>query len=131
VVLIPNSSSLYVGIRSNILEMFVLTFELSAIDVILSIAVIILLILYIKKLSTKPTTEQKPSIDKIVPPEKPEAKITSVKAEEVTVLPTQSSKNSKTCPYHFGYLKKHAKNKPIPDECWNCSRIVECLYPIE
>jgi hypothetical protein len=35
--------------------------------------------------------------------------------------------NSSGCPHHFGYLKEHPKNTPIPNECLTCTRIMECL----
>jgi Ca2+/Na+ antiporter len=31
------------------------------------------------------------------------------------------------CPHKFGYLKSLRKNAPIPDECFGCPRILECL----
>ncbi len=31
------------------------------------------------------------------------------------------------CPFHFGYLKEHPKNTPIPNECLTCAKIMECL----
>jgi DNA-directed RNA polymerase subunit RPC12/RpoP len=31
------------------------------------------------------------------------------------------------CNHFLGYLKKRAKNMPIPDECLTCSRMVECM----
>ncbi|NIW34614.1 hypothetical protein GWM83_03540 [Candidatus Bathyarchaeota archaeon] len=30
------------------------------------------------------------------------------------------------CPYHFGYMKKHPKDAPIPVECLTCNRIIDC-----
>ena len=35
------------------------------------------------------------------------------------------------CPYHFGYLKQHPKNTPIPNECFTCTKIMECLIGVE
>jgi len=36
--------------------------------------------------------------------------------------------NSKRdCLHHFGYLRTFPKNSPIPDECFGCERIVDCL----
>jgi len=35
------------------------------------------------------------------------------------------------CPYHFGYLKQHPKNTPIPNECFTCTKIMECLVGVE
>jgi len=31
------------------------------------------------------------------------------------------------CAHKFGYLKNLPKNTPIPDECFGCPRIVDCL----
>lgn len=31
------------------------------------------------------------------------------------------------CPHHFGYLAEICKNKPIPEECLLCSRVVDCI----
>lgn len=35
------------------------------------------------------------------------------------------------CPHHFGYLKEHPKNTPIPNECLTCTKIMECLVWVE
>jgi hypothetical protein len=35
------------------------------------------------------------------------------------------------CPYHFGYLREHPKNTPIPNECLTCTKIMECLSKVE
>jgi len=31
------------------------------------------------------------------------------------------------CLHHFGYLRTFPKNSPIPDECFGCEKIVDCL----
>ena len=31
------------------------------------------------------------------------------------------------CPHNFGHLKKLPKNTPIPDECFGCGQILECV----
>jgi hypothetical protein len=31
------------------------------------------------------------------------------------------------CIHHFGYLRAFPKNSPIPDECFGCEKIVDCL----
>lgn len=35
--------------------------------------------------------------------------------------------NRRDCVHHFGYLRTFPKNSPIPDECFGCERIVDCL----
>ena len=93
-----------------------LSFELSAIDLILLIAVIVLLILYITKLSARPPTEEKLA-----------ATDASLKKGEKNLLSTQPQTDSPKCPYCFGYLEKLDKNASIPDECLSCPRITECF----
>ena len=36
-------------------------------------------------------------------------------------------KGSSECAHHFGYLRTLPKNTPIPDECFGCTRIMECF----
>ena len=43
----------------------------------------------------------------------------------------EKEKGPSKCPYHFGYLKMHARqNIPIPNECLRCSRILECARDV-
>jgi len=35
--------------------------------------------------------------------------------------------SKKDCLHHFGYLRTFPKNSPIPDECFGCEKIVDCL----
>jgi hypothetical protein len=36
-------------------------------------------------------------------------------------------KDFKGCTHKFGYLKNLPKNTPLPDECFGCPQILECL----
>jgi len=38
-----------------------------------------------------------------------------------------SERQFEGCPHKFGHLKSLRKNAPIPDECFGCSQILECL----
>jgi len=40
-------------------------------------------------------------------------------------------RNFEGCPHKFGYLNSLPKNTPIPDECFGCPQIVECLRNIK
>ena len=102
-----------------------LSFELSAIDLILAIAVIILLILHITKSSAKPPTEEKLLVEEKNPPKKPAIETTTPEEETKRLTPKPQTDSTK-CPYSFGYLKKLDKGAPIPDKCLSCSRIMEC-----
>jgi hypothetical protein len=102
-----------------------LSFEFSAIDLILAIAVIILLILYIES-SVKTSTEQKLLVEKKRPSEKPTVEDARPEKEDEK-LTLEPQKYSTKCPYGFGYLKKLGKDASIPDKCLSCSRIMECF----
>jgi Sec-independent protein translocase protein TatA len=103
-----------------------LSFELSAIDLILMIAVIILLILYITKLSTKTSTQEKLLVEEKKTSKEP-ATETTIPEEENKRLTSKPQRDSTKCPYGFGYLKKLDKNASIPDKCLGCSKIMECF----
>jgi hypothetical protein len=59
------------------------------------------------------------------------------KAVQELQPPTETLKAKKTataekeavagCAHYFGYLRKREKDKPFPDECLSCSKMVECL----
>jgi DNA-directed RNA polymerase subunit RPC12/RpoP len=34
---------------------------------------------------------------------------------------------SATCAHHTGYLKKRPKNTPVPEECFTCSAMIDCM----
>ena len=105
-----------------------LSFELSAIDLILAVAVIILLILYITKSSAKPSTEEKPLVARKNLSEKPLKETTMPEEEREKPMSTQPQPQtgSAKCPYGFGYLRKLDKDASIPDGCLGCSRIMDC-----
>jgi hypothetical protein len=50
------------------------------------------------------------------------------KPEKIAVPKTEVNTSSKRdCLHQFGYLRTLPKNAPIPDECFGCQKIVECL----
>jgi|SRR5271157_18348 len=40
---------------------------------------------------------------------------------------TTDPRDSVKCQHFFGYLNKHRKDMPFPDECLTCVKMVECL----
>jgi len=107
-----------------------LSFELSAIDLVLAIAVIILLILSITKSSVKTPTEEKLLTEKN-PSKKPVRETTNPEEERKRSTSTELQTDSTKCPYGFGHLKKLDKDASIPDKCLGCSRIMECCSASE
>jgi len=60
---------------------------------------------------------------------------TTIESKEALRPPDKTIVQTKTgfvpakgdCLHHFGYLRTFPKNSPIPDECFGCEKIVDCL----
>jgi hypothetical protein len=86
-----------------------LSFEVSIMDIVLLISIIILAILHLSKSSSP----QLPNSKEIVATRNVEEK-KNVKAK------------SGKCPYFLGFLSKNKKVK-IPEECFTCVQLSRCL----
>jgi len=106
-----------------------LSFEISAIDIVLLIAVMVLLLLFITQKKGQVATEsQLPTQEREKLLEKPETKDQTAKKK---LSATQPSKGFRECVHHFGYLKNLPQNTPVPDECFGCPKVMRCLFPNE
>lgn len=106
-----------------------LPFELSAIDIVLVLAVGVLIILFLSQKPGQPTNKSEiPTKGDKKPPEKP--KVPSKNAQE-KLSETQPSTDSEKCLHNFGYLKNLPKNTSVPDECYGCPKLMRCLFPNE
>jgi len=47
--------------------------------------------------------------------------------EEKKEIPKQDEPSPAVCPYHVGYLKKRPKNTPVPEECFTCVEMIDCM----
>ena len=83
-----------------------LSFELSAIDIILAMAVIVLLILYITKMPTR-SHEEKPVRQPI-----PQRDYTE-------------------CPRGYGNIRTLGEDNSVSEKCLGCYRIMECYSESE
>jgi DNA-directed RNA polymerase subunit RPC12/RpoP len=61
-------------------------------------------------------------------------RVTSKEKEEKAPVLTAEPRRVKAepeaaakCVHFFGYLNKHQKNTPFPDDCLTCARMVECM----
>jgi hypothetical protein len=89
-----------------------LSFQLTAIDIILVIAVIVLIVLYWAKLSKIPDEQFfRRSTAKVASPEKIASDPQSGYAE---------------CPRGFGYIRKIGDDGSVSERCLGCYRIMEC-----
>jgi len=62
-------------------------------------------------------------------PMPPSSESREIPKPEKTMAPvkTESASSKRDCFHQFGYLRTLPKNAPIPDECFGCPKIVECL----
>jgi len=129
------------------------SFDVSAIDIVLVVAVIVLLFLYsaYKKSQTSPTEKsytplvEKPYVPILEKPyaptigesqvieEKPlqeENEVISKTFKKQNIAP-KSSASPPNCLHNLGYLGSRPKNTPIPDECLGCLKVMQCLLQKE
>ena len=90
-----------------------LSIELTAIDLVLVIAVIVLLILYLTKFAVKSREEEvfRRPIAKDLSPER---------------LASTPQTDYAECPRGFGNIRKLGEDNSVSDRCLGCYRIVEC-----
>lgn len=59
--------------------------------------------------------------------QRPIEHVEPIKQPKPTLSSKHNSKSSDRCPHHFGFLGGLPKNTPIPEECFGCQKIVDCL----
>lgn len=47
--------------------------------------------------------------------------------EAIVNQPQKDAENQVKCPYRFGYLSELSKNASIPEVCFLCPKVVECI----
>jgi len=92
-----------------------LSFELSAIDLVLVIAVGVLLLLFLAQRRGHPKTKSDLSMEE---------------RSKLSEKPKASADFQK-CVHHFGYLRNLPQHAPVPDECFGCAKVMRCLFPNE
>ena len=105
-----------------------LSFELSAIDLILSLAVIVLLAIYLTKISKQPDLE---TFNKIRKKFSLSQRNNFGLSTQTTVPDSkksidQSIKTTK-CPRGFGDIKKFNDDNSVSERCLNCHLIIDCF----
>ncbi len=105
-----------------------LSFDVSAIDIVLLIAVIVLLLLFIQKKGQVSPTSQLPVQAQDELPEK--TKVKTKKAKK-NLSDNQLQKGFHECAHSFGHLKDLPKNAPVPDECFGCPQVMRCMFATE
>ena len=104
-----------------------LSFDVSAIDVVLLVAMLVLLLLFVSQRRSQSAAEPRLNADhqeKL--PREPEA---TVETAMKNSLKKRSAEGFQKCVHQFGYLKSMPKNTPIPDECFGCPKVLRCMFP--
>ena len=47
--------------------------------------------------------------------------------EAATIEVTRVEEEKPSCAFHLGYLKKREKGAPIPEGCFTCRKMIECI----
>jgi hypothetical protein len=81
-----------------------------------------------KELRTETQVHREESVRKAEPTEG--AKPPKRRAPAYAPATAKQTRNT-GCPYHFGYMKKHPKDTPIPNACLTCNRIIECSLGVD
>lgn len=105
-----------------------LSFELSVIDVVLIIAVVILLSFHVTKTPKGSNVKSKSSVDMEKSLEKGNMKKSVSKTSKTKKSFTSLPEDSVKCPHHLGYLKSLPLGSSVPEECYSCSRMMQCLF---
>jgi len=108
-----------------------LSFELSVIDVVLIVAVIILLSFHLTRTPNKPNVKSKLSVEREKSLEKGKMKnFVSKTSKKKSSL--AEKEGPVKCSHHFGYLSSIPKgDDSIPEECYSCSWMMRCLFSTE
>ena len=102
-----------------------LTFEITAIDLILVIAVIVLLLLYVTKLANSPEEIIKKSVEK------------NVRSKSSQMKYSDRSNNSRLhdalneCPRGFGKIRGVGDDDSISERCFSCYKMSQCYVNVK
>jgi hypothetical protein len=103
-----------------------LSFEMSAIDVVLSVAILVLLLLFVTQRKSQSQFEsQMRKFPKDDTSEEPEVK-DRISAENR--LDKQSAGGFQGCVHQFGHLRSMPKNTAVPAECFGCPKVLRCMF---
>ena len=105
-----------------------LSFEISAMDVVLLVVMMVLLLVFVTQKRSQSAAKPGLNVDD------QDTFLGEPKTRETTMenpLKKQSAEGFQECVHQFGYLRDMPKNTPIPDECFGCLKVMRCLFPNE
>ena len=103
-----------------------LSFNLSVIDIILAIAVVVLLLLFLREgRANQPKIRLELPIKGLSKLSKNLKELVENAQEKLSI--SQSPTGFQNCVHNFGYLKDLPEKTPIPAECFGCPKTLRCL----
>jgi len=103
-----------------------LSFDVTAIDIVLMVAVLVLLALFIaQKRGQARAAPRSPTAGEYVTERR--ATMAQPRVEERPVK--RQSAGFQKCMHDFGHLRNLPHNTPVPDECFGCPQVMRCLFP--
>jgi len=106
-----------------------LSFDISVIDVVLSIVILILLLLFVTQRKSQSGCVQKTAMmsgkGTLEEPKVGEKISTQTN-------PDRSSADSfQGCVHQFGHLRSMPKGTAVPEECFGCPKVLRCMFQNE
>lgn len=99
----------------------VFSFEVSAVDIVLAVAVIILFILHLTRSSAESSTRTESYLAGRNVQVHPRAQASSTEMRKPS-----GQTDAWKCTHSYGYLGNLPKDASIPNECLTCPRVMEC-----
>lgn len=102
------------------------SFDVSAIDIVLAVAVVVLFVLYVAKKpeSTRAVSTTVKRVDTL----QENQKAASGTPKSRKNVRAKSQTDFRSCAHSFGYLRSLPRNTPVPDECLGCPTVVQCVF---
>jgi hypothetical protein len=106
-----------------------LSFDISAIDVVLMVVMLVLLLLFVTRRKSQSVAEPRLRIrPQDEPSEEPEVR---EKPPVDSCLDKQPVDGFRECVHQFGHLRGMPKNTAVPAECFGCPKVLRCMFKNE
>jgi hypothetical protein len=106
-----------------------LSFDISVIDVVLSIVILILLLLFVTQRKSQSGSVQRTTVasgKEMMEDSKVGGRIS------VETSPDRPSADSfQGCVHQFGHLRSMPKGTAVPEECFGCPKVLHCMFQNE
>ena len=103
-----------------------LSFDVSAVDVVLLVAMFVLFMLFISQKRGHSVAEPRLNMNAH---EKLSKKPSKTEKTAESSVKKQAAEGFQECVHQFGHLKDMPKNTPIQDECFGCPKVLRCMFP--